>query len=126
MEQRTFDGIVYETQRVEVPGGTVETYTRGNGPDVVFLLALSGVSQILWGAAYLFVVLRDARLAPLAMLSEVVRGIMVLLTEYWLKPPVSPVPGRYMHLATTAVCAVVLLLGIVERRSRLSDWARMN
>jgi hypothetical protein len=81
-----------------------------NARDVVFLLALNGISQIFWGIAYLFIVFRARQLVRLALLMEVVRGSMVLATEYLLKPPVSPVPGRFMHMATTIVCGGVLLL----------------
>jgi len=85
-----------------------------NARDVVFLLSLTGISQILWGFAYLFVVFRARELAPLALASEVARGLMVLGTEYFLKPPVAPVPGRFMHIATTAVCAFALMLWLLR------------
>ena len=80
-----------------------------NARDVVFLLATDGISQILWGTAYLFLVFRAKELVPLALLTEVVRNVMLLATEYWLKPPVAPVPGRFMHLATAIVCGGALL-----------------
>jgi hypothetical protein len=83
-----------------------------NARDVVFLLALDGIGQIFWGIAYLFVVFRATQLVALALLTEVVRGLMILSTEYWLKPPVAPVPGRFIHIATTVVCGAVLLLSM--------------
>ena len=81
-----------------------------NARDVVFLLALDGISQIFWGIAYIFFVFRAKQLVPFALLAEVIRGLMILATEYSLKPPVKPVPGRFMHMATTIVCGGVLLL----------------
>jgi hypothetical protein len=89
-----------------------------NARDVVFLLALDGIGQIFWGIAYLFFVFRARQLVPFALLTEVARGLMILLTEYSLKPPVSPVPGRFMHIATTIVCGVILLLCMLQRRER--------
>lgn len=89
-----------------------------NARDVVFLLALTGISQIIWGIACLLIVLRAKQLVPIALLAEVVRGLMILFTEYSLKPPVSPVPGRFMHLATTIVCGGVLLLWLLQGREQ--------
>jgi hypothetical protein len=86
-----------------------------NGRDVIFLLATDGISQIVWGIAYLFFVFRAPQLVPFALLTEVLRGLMLLATEYWLKPPGAPVPGRFMHMATTAVCAAILLLWAAAR-----------
>jgi hypothetical protein len=91
-----------------------------NARDVVFLLSLDGVGQIFWGITYLFLVFRARRLVPFALLSEVARGLMVLVTEYWLKPPVSPVPGRFMHMATTVVCGTALLLHLRADRCILN------
>lgn len=81
-----------------------------NARDVVFLLALDGISQIFWGIAYIFFVFRAKQLVPFALLAEVLRGLMILATEYSLKPPVTPVPGRFMHMATTLVCGAALVL----------------
>lgn len=39
MGTATFDGITYETWRVAVPGGEVETYSVGSGPEVVLLVS---------------------------------------------------------------------------------------
>jgi hypothetical protein len=89
-----------------------------NARDVVFLLALDGIGQIFWGIAYLFFVFRARQLVPFALLTEVARGLMILLTEYSLKPPVSPVPGRFMHIATTIVCGVILLLCVLQSRKQ--------
>jgi hypothetical protein len=89
-----------------------------NARDVVFLLAVDGISQIFWGIAYLFFVFRAQQLVPFALLLEVVRGLMILATEYSLKPPVSPVPGRFMHMATTIVCGVVLVLCMLPSRKQ--------
>jgi hypothetical protein len=89
-----------------------------NARDVVFLLALDGIGQIFWGIAYLFFVFRARQLVPFALLTEVARGLMILLTEYSLKPPVSPVPGRFMHIATTIVCGVILLLCLLQSRKQ--------
>ncbi len=89
-----------------------------NARDVVFLLALDGIGQIFWGIAYLFFVFRARQLVPFALLTEVARGLMILLTEYSLKPPVLPVPGRFMHIATTIVCGVILLLCVQSRKQQ--------
>jgi len=36
--------------------------------------------------------------------------------ELDLKPPAAPVPGGFMHIATTVACAGVLLLRLLEKR----------
>ena len=91
-----------------------------NARDVIFLLAIEGISQIVWGIAYMIVISRAPQFVAIALAGEVLRGLMLLFTEYWLKPPFAPVPGRFMHMATTAVCGVALIysMNLAKRGTR--------
>jgi hypothetical protein len=90
-----------------------------NAPDVVFLLAVTGVSQLLWGVCYLYIAFWQRFLVSFALGTQAATSALVLVTEYWLKPPVSPVPGRFAHVTTLALSVAGLAIAVVvSRRNR--------
>jgi len=86
---------------------------NAGAPNIVFLLAADGISQIAWGVLDLLVVFRERRFVPLMFAFEAARSAALLVTEYLFKPPVPPVPGRFMHMATFAVA--VIMYGLARR-----------
>jgi hypothetical protein len=88
--------------------------------NVIFLLSLSGLSQIFFGIWFIYIALRQRALVPLALGAEAALSALVLLTEYVLKPPVSPVPGQYAHWAPLIISAIALIVYYfyIKRKTR--------
>lgn len=91
--------------------------SNASGPDLIFLLATDGIGQIAWGVVYCWVALRKPQYLLGVIGLEGAKGAMLLFTEFVTKPPVHPVPGRFMHMFSLVLALTLLGLSAQERRA---------
>lgn len=90
----------------------------------MFLLATDGISQLCLGVLLVWVALRRRELVPQMLMFESAMNALVLLMEYAIKPPVSPVPGRFAHMAVLAVALAALAVVVLGRRKNTISTER--
>jgi hypothetical protein len=91
-------------------------------PNIVYLLAAAGISQVAWGVVYLYIALRERRLLYSILLLEALKSGALLFTEYVTKPPVVPLPGRYLHMTTFVTAAAIVLLSLRQTSESLQEF----
>jgi hypothetical protein len=89
-----------------------------NANDVIFLLASIGLMQVFLGIWYIYFAIWQRSLIPFALLTEVMKNALELLSEYTFKHPVAPVPGRFAHWTILILSALALLLSLYSRREQ--------
>jgi hypothetical protein len=93
-----------------------------SAPNIVYLLAAAGISQVAWGVVYLYIALRERRLLYSIFLLEALKSGALLFTEYVTKPPVVPLPGRYLHMTTFVTAAAIVLLSLRQTSESLQEF----
>ena len=96
--------------------------STSSAPNIVYLLAAAGISQVAWGVVYLYIALRERRLLYAIFLLEALKSGALLFTEYVTKPPVVPIPGRYLDMATFATAAAIVLLSLRQTSESLQEF----
>jgi hypothetical protein len=96
--------------------------TTSSAPNIVYLLAVAGISQAAWGAVYLYIALRERRFLGPIFLLEALKSGALLFTEYVTKPPVVPLPGRYLHMTTFVTAAAMVLLSLRQTSESLQEF----
>jgi hypothetical protein len=91
--------------------------STSSAPNIIFLLAADGIGQFAWGAVYLYIALRERRFMGAIFLLEALKSGAILFTEYVTKPPVAPIPGRFLQM-TTFVTAAAIVLHSLRRPSQ--------
>ena len=81
-----------------------------NGAAITYLLAVAGVAQLTFGLVDIFVAWRERHAVALMLALESLKSVMLLLTDYWIKPPGVPIPGRYAHWAVLIVSLLTLIV----------------
>jgi hypothetical protein len=96
--------------------------STSSAPNIVYLLAAAGVSQLAWGVVYLYIALRERRFLGAIFLLEAVKSGALLFTEYVTKPPVAPMPSRYLHMTTFVTAAAIVLLSLRQTSESLQEF----
>jgi hypothetical protein len=96
--------------------------STSSAPNIVYLLAAAGISQVAWGVVYLYIALRERRLLYSIFLLEALKSGALLFTEYLTKPPVVPLPGRYLHMTTFVTAAAIVLLSLRQTSESLQEF----
>jgi hypothetical protein len=96
--------------------------STSSAPNIVYLLAAAGISQVAWGVVFLYIALRERRLLYAIFLLEALKSGALLFTEYVTKPPVVPIPGRYLHMATFVTAAAIVLLSLRQTSESLQEF----
>ena len=96
--------------------------STSSAPNIIFLLAAGGISQFAWGVVYLYIALRERRLLGAIFLLEALKSGALLFTEYVTKPPVVPLPGRYLHMTTFVTAAAIVLLSLRQTSESLQEF----
>jgi hypothetical protein len=96
--------------------------STSSAPNIVYLLAAAGISQVAWGVVYLYIALRERRLLYSIFLLEALKSGALLFTEYVTKPPVVPLPGRYLHMTTFVTAAAIVLLSLRQTSESLQEF----
>jgi hypothetical protein len=96
--------------------------STSSAPNIVYLLAAAGISQVAWGVVYLYIALRERRLLYSILLIEALKSGALLFTEYVTKPPVVPLPGRYLHMTTFVTAAAIVLLSLRQTSESLQEF----
>jgi hypothetical protein len=96
--------------------------TSSSSLNIVFLLATDGISQFAWGALYLYIALRERRFMGAVFLLEALKSGAILFTEYVTKPPVAPLPGRYLHITTFVTTAAIVLLSLRQTTDSVQEF----
>jgi hypothetical protein len=96
--------------------------TTSSAPNIIFLLAADGISQFAWGVVYLYIALRQRRFLGAIFLLEALKSGALLFTEYVTKPPVAPIPGRYLHMTTFVTAAAIVLLSLRQTSEPVQDF----
>ena len=86
--------------------------STSSAPNIIFLLAADGIGQFAWGAVYLYIALRERRFMGAIFLLEALKSGAILFTEYVTKPPVAPIPGRFLQMTTFVTTAAIVLLSL--------------
>jgi hypothetical protein len=81
-----------------------------NGAAIIYLLAVAGVAQLAFGLLDIYVAWSERRAVALMLALESLKSAMLLLTDYWIKPPGVPIPGRYAHWAVLIVSLLTLIV----------------
>ena len=93
-----------------------------SAPNIIFLLATDGISQFAWGAVYLYIALRERRFLGAIFLLEALKSGAILFTEYVTKPPVAPVPGRFLLMTTFVTSAAIVLLSLRQTTESVQEF----
>ena len=96
--------------------------STSSAPNIIFLLAADGISQFAWGVVYLYIALRQRRFLGAIFLLEALKSGALLFTEYVTKPPVAPIPGRYLHMTTFVTAAAIVLLSLRQTSESLQEF----
>jgi hypothetical protein len=96
--------------------------STSSAPNIVYLLAAAGISQVGWGVVYLYIALRERRLLYSIFLLEALKSGALLFTEYVTKPPIVPIPGRYQHMTTFVTAAAIVLLSLRQTSESLQEF----
>jgi hypothetical protein len=96
--------------------------STSSAPNIVYLLAAAGISQVAWGVVYLYIALRERRLLYSIFLLEALKSGALLFTEYVTKPPIVPIPGRYLHMTTFVTAAAIVLLSLRQTSESLQEF----
>ena len=96
--------------------------STSSAPNIVYLLAVAGISQAAWGVVYLYIALRERRFLGPIFLLEALKGGALLFTEYVTKPPVVPIPGRYLHMTTFVTAAAMVFLSLRQTSESLQEF----
>jgi hypothetical protein len=96
--------------------------STSSAPNIIFLLAADGISQFAWGVVYLYIALRQRRFLGAMFLLEALKSGALLFTEYVTKPPVAPIPGRYLHMTTFVTAAAIVLLSLRQTSESVQEF----
>jgi hypothetical protein len=96
--------------------------STSSAPNIVYLLAAAGISQFAWGVVYLYIALRERRFLGAIFLLEALKSGALLFTEYVTKPPVAPIPGRYLHMTTFVTAAAIVLLSLRQTSESVQEF----
>jgi hypothetical protein len=96
--------------------------STSSAPNIVYLLAAAGINQAAWGVVYLYIALRERRFLGAIFLLEALKSGALLFTEYVTKPPVVPIPGRYLHMTTFVTAAAIVLLSLRQTSESLQEF----
>jgi hypothetical protein len=96
--------------------------STSSAPNIIFLLAAGGISQFAWGAVYLYIALRERRFLRPIFLLEALKSGALLFTEYVTKPPVAPIPGRYLHMTTFVTAGAIMLLSLRQTSEPVQEF----